>query len=220
MKFFRLSKFILLFTFIFLVIDGSSWAIAREPCNRYRYYGKPNPNYPNGTQYVCKHDLENNSDQFNEFYTYKAWKMDGYTFQHQDEFRKRSLFLFYYYGLIRPNGYWQWQQTERYDSGNYNSEGITKKHQFAMQHSNGAWQNEYAWRNSPSGYYNYCYAQSAFDELGRSRAAKYFCNIDEVRVSGDYSPVPLRNPSFRNHQDLIVWHGSIEGNGLRAIGVT
>ena len=56
---------------------------AHEPCNRYKYEGMPNrAGYPNGVQYVCLHDVENNDDQFNEYYTYKAWNMDGHEFQH------------------------------------------------------------------------------------------------------------------------------------------
>ncbi len=175
---------------------------AHEPCNRYRYEGMPNTaQYPNGYQLVCKHDLENNDDQFNEYYTYKAILMDGHVFQHQDQFRKNSLFPEFYYGLINPNGYWQWQQTERFDLGDYSHGGITKKHEFALHHLNGAWQHEYAWRDSPNGYYNYCYAQSGYDENGDSRAASYFCNLVGGQESGDNSPVALMNPSFRFHED-------------------
>ncbi|KPA18064.1 hypothetical protein MHK_001718, partial [Candidatus Magnetomorum sp. HK-1] len=81
--------------------------ISNENCNRYLYTGKPNPNYPNGEQYICKHDLENNDDQFNEIYNYKAWNMDNELFQHQYQFRKSDLFVYFYYGLMSENGYWQ-----------------------------------------------------------------------------------------------------------------
>ena len=177
-------------------------AFAHEPCNRYKYEGMPNrAEYPNGVQYVCKHDVENNDDQFNEYYTYKAWNMDGHEFQHQDQFRKRDLFTKFYYGLKDPNGYWQWQQTERFDLGDYSHEGITKTQEFALHHPNGAWQHEYAWRSEPSDYYNYCYAQSNYDEHGRYRFESYFCNVRWGQILGDISPVSLKNPSFRDHYD-------------------
>lgn len=186
---------------VLLAVLPSGPAHARAPCNRYAYDGMPNPAYPAGRQQICKHDLQNNDDQFEEFYTYRAWNMDGHLYQHQDQFRKFSLFPKFYYGLIDPNGYWQWQQTERFDLGDYSNGGITSVHQFAMSHPNGAWQHEYAWRNSPTDTLNYCYAQSGFDERGRARAATYFCNLAKGQVSGDASPVPLRNPSFRFHTD-------------------
>lgn len=196
----RLLRLVVLISLLVITIPAPP-ALAHEPCNRYRYYGKPNPAYPKGIQYVCKHDLENDDDQFNEYYTYKAWNMDGHSFQHQDQFRKYSLFLKFYYGLKDPNGYWQWQQTERFDTGDYSHGGVTKTQEFALRHPNGAWQHEYAWRDSVDGYYYYCYAQSGFDEKGRSRNASYFCNTPNGQVSGDHSPVPLRNPSFRDHTD-------------------
>lgn len=182
----------------------ATWAnplSAHDPCNRYLYQGRPNPAYPNGVQYVCKHDLENNDDQFNEYYTYKAWEMDGHLFQHQDQFRKHDLFLGFYYGLKDPNGYWQWQQTERFDTGDYSHGGTTRTHEFALRHPNGAWQHEYAWRDFVDGHYFYCYAQSEFDEVGEERYPSFFCNTPDGQVSGDYSPVPLRDPSFRDHTD-------------------
>lgn len=40
---------------------------AREPSNRERYVEKATVD--RGGQYVCRHDLENNDDQINEFYT-------------------------------------------------------------------------------------------------------------------------------------------------------
>ncbi len=176
-------------------------AHAHAPCNRYFYDGMPNPAYPAGRQQICKHDLQNDDDQFDEYYTYRAWNLDGHAFQHQDQFRKASLFLKFYYGLIDPNGYWQWQQTERFDLGDYTHGGITSVHEFALRHANGAWQHEYAWRNAPSDPLNYCYAQSGFDERGQARAATYFCNLPQGQVSGDASPVALRDPSFRFHTD-------------------
>lgn len=174
-------------------------ASARSPCNRYAYEGMPNPAYPAGRQQICKHDLQNNDDQFDEFYTYYAWEMDGHSFQHQDQFRRLSLVPKFYYGLIDPNGYWQWQQTERFDLGDYSDAGITFLHEFALMHPNGAWQHEVAWRQSPADHLNYCYAQSGIDERGQARTATYFCNLAWGQVSGDASPVSLRNPSFHIH---------------------
>ena len=197
---------------IFTIVAPALPVLAHEPCNRYHYYGMPNTNeYPDGWQYVCKHDLDNNDDQCHEYYTSIAGNMDGHLFQHQDQYRINSLFPRFYYGLIDPNNYWQWQKTERFEpdppencnSEEYSNGGITKRHEFALHHTNGAWQHEYAWRVNKDGYLNYCYAQSDYDENGDYRAGSYFCNIkyyswsSVVQVSGDSSPVPLRNPSFR-----------------------
>ena len=169
---------------------------SNENCNRFLYTGKPNPNYPNGEQYVCKHDLENNDDQFNEIYTYKAWNMDNELFQHQYQFRKNDLFVYFYYGLMSENGYWQWQYTERFDIGEYQNGGITKINEFALHHPNGAWQHEYHWRDTINDYHNYCYSQSSFDKNDQFREETYFCNINGIQVDGDNSPVLLKNPLF------------------------
>lgn len=179
-------------------LDGAS---AHEPCNRYRYYGQPNPAYPNGWQYICKHDLENNDDQYDEYYTYKSWNMDGHSFQHQDQFRKFSLFPLFYYGLQDPSGYWQYQQTTRFDLGDYGWGGYTKTSETAIHHPNGAWQHEYEWRDNWWGYLNYCYAQTSYDENYNWRYPSYFCNFEWGQTSGDASPVPLYNPSFMYHSD-------------------
>lgn len=171
-------------------------ASAHGSCNVYSYSGYPNPQYPNGYQTICT-----DNDGGGEYYTYYAWNMDGHLFQHQDQFRKGDLFLLFYYGLKDPNGSWQWQQEQRFDLGDYTNGGINQTHEFAMQYANGAWQHEYAWRNSPNDYYNYCYAQSGFDENGNQRDATYFCNLASAQTSGDASPVPLQNPSFLDHTD-------------------
>jgi hypothetical protein len=170
-----------------------------EACNRYYYLGSPNPEYPDAIQYICKHDLENNDDQFNEYYTYKAWHMGGHSFQHQDQFRKFDLFPQFYYGLQDPNGYWQFQETTRFDLGDYSWGGYTKTNETAIHHPNGAWQHEYEWRDTWDGYLNYCYAQSDYDENGNYRYPSYFCNFEWGQESGDLSPVPLVNPTFKYH---------------------
>lgn len=122
-------------------------------------------------------------------------------YQNQDQFRKYSLFTMFYYGLQDPNNKWQWQETHRFDLGDYSWGGYTQTSEFANHFPNGAWQHEYEWRSWYGDYLNYCYAQSYWDEYGYYRYPSYFCNIGGIQYSGDYSPVYLPDPSFRYHSD-------------------
>jgi hypothetical protein len=184
---------------------GITPAQGREPCNRQRTSERPQQGGTGGSggavRYVCRHDLENNDDQVNEFYTYRASNLDGKRWQHQDQLRKRSLILKYYYGEMDLQGGWQWQEVQRYDDRDYSREGVIKTRQFAQRHPNGAWQQEYQWRNSTTGDLNSCYAQSALDPNGGQRQPLYQCTVNQRQTSGDAAPVPLRNPAFRRHQD-------------------
>lgn len=176
-------------------------ASSREPCNRQRTIERPHGRGNPAVRYMCRHDLENNDDQMNEFYSYRTSNLDGKRWQHQNQFRKRNLIVKYYYGEMDNNGGWQWQEVHRFDTGDYNQEGIIKTRQFAMRSPNGAWQQEYQWRTSPNGPQNSCYAQSALDPSGNQRQPVYQCTINEKPASGNASPIPLRNPSFRRHKD-------------------
>ncbi|KAJ3309114.1 hypothetical protein HDV04_000489 [Boothiomyces sp. JEL0838] len=162
-------------------------------CNAYLYNGFPNPKYPDGFQHICK---DNSSG--GEYFTYYAKNMDGHSFQHQEQFRIQSLFPYFYYGLIEPSGYWQFQEETRFNPGDFSDGGISKTHEFALRHPNGAWQHEYAWRNISTDYLFYCYAQSDIDENGAYRNGTYFCNLPDSQISGDYSPVPLKDPKFKD----------------------
>ena len=176
-------------------------AQGREPCNRQRVSERPQGAANGAVRYICRHDLENNDDEFNEFYTYRASNLDGKRWQHQDQFRRRALFLKYYYGEMDLQGGWQWQGIERFDNRDYSRDGIIKTRQFAQRHPNGAWQQEYQWRARVTDELNACYAQSALDPNGGQRQPIYQCTVNQRQTTGDASPVPLRNPSFRRHKD-------------------
>ncbi len=183
---------------------GVSPAQGREPCNRQRVSERPQGatnSTVSAVRYICRHDLENNDDQFNEFYTYRASHLDGKRWQHQDQLRRRSLILKYYYGEMDLQGGWQWQEIERFDNRDYSRDGVIKTRQFAQRHPNGAWQQEYQWRARATDALNSCYAQSALDPNGGQRQPVYQCTVNQRQTSGDASPVLLRNPSFRRHQD-------------------
>ncbi len=171
----------------------------REPCNRQRYVEEATAD--RGRQYVCRHDLENNDDEVNEFYTYKAWNRDGLKFQHQDQFRKGALMVKHYHGMRRQDGYWQWQQTSRFDNGDYSGDGVIKRREYAQRHPNGAWQRELEWRDSVDGARQYCYVQSAVGPDGGRREALGFCEVDGKRMKNPRLVAELRNPGFRKHRD-------------------
>lgn len=183
-------------------VTGATPALGREPCNRQRTVERPNPSNPGAVRYICRHDLENNDDQVNEYYTYRASNLDGKRWQHQDQFRRRSLLLNYYYGEIQADGGWQWQLIERYDAGDYSREGEIKTRQYAQRSTNGAWQQEYQWRTRPNGPLNRCYAQSALAPDGGRRQALEQCTIDNRPANAQAAPIRLRNPNFRKHQDF------------------
>ncbi|KAJ3325325.1 hypothetical protein HDV06_004184 [Boothiomyces sp. JEL0866] len=162
-------------------------------CNDYMFNGFPNPKYPDGFQHICR-----DSSDGGEYFTYFAKEMDGHSLQHQEQFRIQSLFPYFYYGLIEPSGYWQFQEETRFNLGDFSNGGISKTHEFAQRHPNGAWQHEYAWRNVSTDYFYYCYAQSDFDENGAPRNGTFFCNLPDSQISGDHSPVPLKDPKFKD----------------------
>ena len=125
----HLHIFIITMTASWVTVRGldleflKSWVRNRN-CSQHHYDGKPNPNYPDGWQFVCRNDDENNNDQMNEMYTYMAHHMDGHLYQIQNQFRKRSLFLNFFYATMEPDEQeWSWEQTERFDNGIYDRPG-------------------------------------------------------------------------------------------------
>lgn len=192
-----------------LAIALPCWAVgsalpleAREPCNRDRNLERNLNGNPDAYRYTCRHDLENNDDQFNEYYTYRAAYIDGKRWQHQDQFRQGNNVVRYYYGQVSEDGRsWQWEMSERFETGDRNKEGEIKMRQYAQRSPNGAWQNEYQWRVRPGAPLNRCYAQSLLTPNAGQREPLHDCTINNVRVGGEKAPIQMRNPKFRSHQD-------------------
>ena len=115
-----------------VLVSLMSWVVQRD-CNTYYYADYSNPDYQDGWHFECLHDKENNHDQMNEIYTMMMTHMDGHLYQLQEQFRKKSLFVRWFQASMRPDNYWQWQEIERFDTGNYNDGGRYSEYALSLQ---------------------------------------------------------------------------------------
>lgn len=127
-----------------------------------------------------------------------AWNQDGHAFEHRVQVSQDAKQIGYYYGAQDANGHWQWQQQTWFAGGAGVPNGIVKTYEFASHSANGAWQHQYDWRDTPTGHWNDCYAQSSIDDQGHARDALFVCHLSSGDASGTESPVPLANPQFRD----------------------
>jgi hypothetical protein len=127
-----------------------------------------------------------------------AWNQDGHTFEHRVQVYQGSSQVGYFYGEQDANGHWQWQQQSWFASGVGVPSGIVKTYEYASHAANGAWQHQYDWRDTPTGPWNDCYAQSGTDDQGQARTALFVCHLASGDASGTAAPVPLANPQFRD----------------------
>ena len=126
------------------------------------------------------------------------WNQHGHTFDHQVQVYQGAVQTGYYYGAQDANGHWQWQQQTWFDEGAGAPQTVAKTYEFASHAANGAWQHQYDWRDTPTGPWNDCYAQSDTDDQGQPRAALFVCHLASGEASGAAAPVPLANPQFRD----------------------
>ncbi len=172
-----------------------------ELCNRDRYLERNVDGNPQAYRYACRHDAQSPEGVAIANDTYRAAYVDGKRWQHQDQVKKGNTTLRYYYGQISAdNKSWQWEEFERFDTGNYDTEAPIKVRQYAQRSANGAWQNEYQWRNQPNGPLHTCYSHSALSPNHGRRTPVHTCTINNRPAGGNEAPIQMRNPKFRQHE--------------------